>query len=336
MPRLRALVVVVLALALAACSRDRKASGEGNADRATKVKLALNWVPEPEFGGFYAAREGGAYSRAGMEVEILGGGAGVPVMQMVATGQVDFGLAGADDVILARARGLDVTAVFATFQTHPQGIMAHASRDLASLDALFRSGLTLAIEPGIPYASWLRHKYGFEGVKIVPYDGGVARFVTDSSFAQQCYVTSEPIAARQKGIEPKVFLVAESGYDPYGVVVVARRALLDEKPELVRAFVQATTEGWRSYLDDPAPTNAVMGKLNPAMDAATFAAAAEAQRPLIENEETRRQGLGAMSRERWESLARKLVEIAIIEKAPAVDELFRKVSGDVEAKSSGK
>src|SRR6187402_675271 len=58
----------------------------------TKVKLALNWVPEPEFGGFYAAREGGAFAKEKLDVEILGGGAGAPVVQMVAQGQVDFGI----------------------------------------------------------------------------------------------------------------------------------------------------------------------------------------------------------------------------------------------------
>lgn len=330
---LRVFATIAVALLAFGCSRDKssKAAEAERGGKPTPVRLALNWVPEPEFGGFYAARESGAYERAGLDVEILGGGAGVPVVQMVATGKVEFGLAGADDVVLAQARGVDVVAVFATFQTHPQGIMAHASRGLTSLEELFRSGLTLAIEPGIPYASWLRHKYGFDGVKIVPYDGGVARFVTDERFAQQCYVTSEPIAARQKSVEPKVFLVAESGYDPYGVVVVVRRQLLDEKPTLVRSFVAASAQGWRTYLDQPGPTNEVMAKLNPAMDAATFAAASEAQRELIENDETRRLGLGVMKRERWETLARQLVEAKVIERAPEVDRLFHPVAAEVAA-----
>jgi len=42
---------------------------------------------EPEFGGFYAAREDGAYARHAIGIEIQGGGAGVPVLQMVATGR---------------------------------------------------------------------------------------------------------------------------------------------------------------------------------------------------------------------------------------------------------
>ncbi len=129
-------------------------------------------------------------------------------------------------------------------------------------------------------------------MKVVPYDGGVAHFLADPSFGQQCYVTSEPIAARQKGADPKVFLIADSGFNPYATVVITRRELLQKNPGLVKEFVLATREGWRDYLDHPEVTNALLGKLNSALDAATLSAAAEAQRPLIENDDTKQRGLG--------------------------------------------
>ncbi|HKQ70313.1 MAG TPA: ABC transporter substrate-binding protein, partial [Polyangiaceae bacterium] len=260
---------IVLLLAVASCSKKSSTDDAAGAKAAagTKLKLALNWVPEPEFGGFYAARESGAYARQGLQVEVLGGGAGVPVVQMVATGRADFGTVGGDELVTAKARGADVVAVFATFQTSPQGIMVHASRKLGSLREVFRSG-TLAIEPGLAYAAYLKNLFPWEGVTVVPYDGGVAHFLTDPLFGQQCYVTSEPIAARQKGSDPQVFLVAEAGYNPYATVVVTRRELVTQKPEMVAAFVAATTEGWRTYLADPKPTNALLRTLNPSMDAA--------------------------------------------------------------------
>jgi NitT/TauT family transport system substrate-binding protein len=287
--------------------------------RATPVKLALDWVPEPEFGGFYAAREGGAFGRGGLDVEILGGGAGVPVVQMVAAGRADFGVVGADELINARVRGADVIPVFATFQTFPQAIMVHASRGAKTMADVFASG-TLAMDPGVPYAAFLRKKYGFDKIKVVPYDGGVARFVADKEYAQQCFLTAEPLAAARKGADPQVFRIADEGYDPYATVVITRRALWNEKPDLVRAFARASREGWRAYLDDPAATNAVMGKLNGSMDAETFAAAAAAQRPLIETAETRKGKLGMMTRERWETLGKQLVASGVIASAPPVDD----------------
>jgi NitT/TauT family transport system substrate-binding protein len=319
---------VALLVVAGACSRSKEGAKEAAAadaspkqEQRTQVKLALNWVPEPEFGGFYAARESGAFARHGLEVEILGGGAGVPVVQMVATGQVDFGISGADEILTARARGVDVVPLFAVYQTSPQALMAHASRGAKGIKDVLSSG-TVALEPGLPYAAFLKKKYGFDKVKVVPYDGGVARFVADKDFAQQVFITSEPIAAKKQGAQPAVFLVADEGFNPYVAVVITRRELLKQQPERVKSFVSAVREGWRAYLDDPAPANAVMAKLNTTMDLETFAAAAEAQKPLIETDETRARGLGTMSRERWETLGTQLVELGIIEKAPAVDELL--------------
>jgi len=304
------------------CSGDNKPAP---ASSGPKVQLALNWVAEPEFGGFYAARESGAYKQAGFEVDIQAGGAGVPVVQRVAAGQVDYGVIGADELLTARTRGADVIPLFAVYQTSPQAIMVHASLGLANIADTLKSGITLALEPGLPYATYLRKRYGFQNVRVVPYDGGVAHFVADVNFGQQCFVTSEPLAARKKGANPKVLLVADEGYNPYVAVLITRKALFTEKPEQVKAMIAATREGWRAYLADPAPTNAVMAKLNPAMDLETFAAAAEAQKPLIETAETTQKGLGTMSRERWDLLARQLVELAVIDRAPPLDDYLLKL-----------
>ncbi|AKT39203.1 ABC transporter substrate-binding protein [Chondromyces crocatus] len=307
-----------LLLTHTACSRGSGAPAPGG---KTQVKFALNWVPEPEFGGFYAARESGAFAREGLEVELLGGGPGSPVVQMVATGQAEFGVAGADEILMARARGADVLPVFATFQTFPQCIMTHPERPVKSLAEVFAGG-TIAIEPGVPYAGWLKKKFGFDKVKVVPYDGGVAQFVASKEFAQQCFVFSEPLAARRKGVEPHVFLVADEGFNPYAAVVITRAALWKEKPDLVRALRRAAQAGWRAYLDDPKPANAAMGKLNTSMDAETFAAAADAQRSLVETSEAKEKGLGVMTRARWETLGNQLVEIGVLDKAPDLDALL--------------
>jgi NitT/TauT family transport system substrate-binding protein len=323
----------VAALALPTrCSRSPAPSGEGPAAGATglppspsapptastPLTLALDWVPDPEFGGFYAAREGGAFARHGLDVTIQGGGAGVPVLQMVATGRAQLGVVGADEVITARVRGADVVPIFAAFQTSPQGIMTHASRGAKTLADVLRSG-TLAIEPGLPYAAFLKKKYGAFAATVVPYDGGVARFMVDRNLSQQCFVTSEPLAAKRKGGDPQVFLIADEGYAPYVGVVVVGRAFYSAHPEQVRAFVEAAREGWRSYLDSPGPVDALLTRLNPSLDAAMVAEAAAAEKPLVESDVTRARGLGAMTRERWDTLGKQLADLGVVDHAPAVD-----------------
>lgn len=282
----------------------------------TKATIALNWVPEPEFGGIYQALLDGTYAKNGLDVDIRPGGAGAPTWQRVASGQVPFAVASADEVVIARANGADVVAIFTIYQTCPQGIMVHAERGLDSLQAVFNAGGTLALEVGLPYGRFLEKKYGFGKVRRVPYTGGIANFMADKNFAQQCFVFAEPILARRQGANPKVFLIAESGYNPYTGVVIARKKFIDDNPAAVMAMVRSLETGWTQYLLDPRAANAEMGKLNPAMDEETFALGADAQKPLVEMEHDDPRPLGQMRLERWETLVRQLRELDVIDTSP--------------------
>ena len=279
-----------------------------------KLALALNWKAEPEFGGLFEALRIGAFESRGIDVSITGG-PGAPVVQMVESGQVAFGVAAADEVVLARDRGTDIVAVFATYQTNPQGIMVHASRKLASLAELFAAGGTLAVEPGLPYVKWFQKHYDLSRMKIVPYGYSIAPFLLDPMLAQQVFVTAEPIQARRQGADPQVFLIADSGFDPYAAVYITSGKRLRSEPARVAALAAALRDGWRGYLEDPAPANMLMGAKNPEMDAETFRLAAAAQKPLVETEFTKQHGLGVMSLERWAELASQLRELGLVDHA---------------------
>jgi NitT/TauT family transport system substrate-binding protein len=311
---------LALAVALGLGCGDAQQKPAANAPAATKqqpesVRIALNWKPEPEFGGLYEAQRAGEFAKRRLAVEITGG-PGAPVVQMVEAGQVEFGFAAADEVVVARDRGSDVVAVFATYQTNPQGIMVHASRGLSSLRDLFAAGGTLAVEPGLAYVKHFEKEFDLSKMTIVPYGYSIAPFLTDPQMAQQVFVTAEPIAAKRQGADPQVFLIAETGFDPYAAVVIASGATVREHGERVGKLVGALREGWRGYLDDSGPANAAMGELNHEMDADTFRLAADAQKPLIEDDFARQRGIGAMSAERWTTLAGQLRALAIVDKDP--------------------
>ena len=286
------------------------------------MKLALNWKPEPEFGGFYTA----PYSTHGLDVDILPGGAGTPTVQMVGAGSVDFGIVSADEIVLARSHGNDVVALFAVFQDNPAGIMVHASRNLASIGDVLKGG-TIGLQSGLPFARLLERQYGFSHVKVVPSpNGDLTSFLNDEMFAQQCYVTAEPIAARRKGVAVKVFAISDIGYNPYATVLATSGEWLRKNPDAAKALVAAVREGWRTYLDDPRAANQQMNKLNPSMDAETFAEVAQVQKPFIETAATRRDGLGTMSKERWETLIGQFKELGDISQTIPAEECFRAIS----------
>jgi len=288
-----------------------------------KLKLALNWKAEPQFGGFYAAQLSGEFKKRGLEVEILEGGSGTPTVQMLGANKVDFAIVSAEEIIVAQDRGSHIQALFATYQTNPQAIMTHAERNFKSLKEVFESEGVLSIQSGLSYAQYLMKKYPQPKAKIVPYLGGVSNFTKDPKYSQQCFFTSEPLLAEKSGLKVKTFLVSEEGFNPYTTVVAANAETLKKDPKTAKALVEAVRAGWQEYLKNPEPTNKLMAGINKAMDAETFTKSAAAQKPLIETDETKQKGLGSMSSERWQSLISQLKELKIIKKDLKPQDLYQ-------------
>jgi NitT/TauT family transport system substrate-binding protein len=317
------LLMVVLFASVAACSDQTTTK---SADGTFKTKIQLNWQPEPQFGGFYAAQQAGIYRKHGLDVEVAPGGPNITTSQMVGAGKVDFAVVSADQLVMSRRNGDDVVALFAVYQTNPQGLLTHASRGFTEIGDIFKNPGKVAMQSGLPYTTFLENKYGFDKVEIVPSPGNsLAVFQNDPNYTQQCFVTSEPLSAKKMGLDVKAFLIADAGYNPYTTVLVTRGEVWKNNPELVKKVVAAVREGWQGYLADPKATNEAMHKLNPSMDMETFAASADVQKPLIETDETKKNGLGSMTKDRWATLGKQLVELKVIDAAPAPESCFVEV-----------
>lgn len=306
MKRLTLLFVLSM---LAACGHDVPSTTPG-------VRIALNWFPEHEHGGYYAALAGGVYASAGVAVQLLPGGPGAPVIARVANGDVEFGVLNADDVVQARAAGAPLVAVFAPIQTNPWCVMVHRSSGVERLADL--RDVTLAMQVAGAQYQFLRRHVPLTGVTVVPYTGSIAAFLLDPHMAQQAYVFSEPILAAAKGGDPRCLLLADLGFDPYGSVLVTREDRIAGARDLVRRVVEASAAGWRQYLADPTAANASILAVNPEIGAETLAAGAKALRPLVETGAA----VGSMTRERWAALIGQLREVEAIEKVPAAETCF--------------
>ncbi len=279
------------------------------------VDLILNWVPEPEFGGFYAAKELGFFEEKGLKVNIIPGAAGTPTIQMLATGKAQFVITSGSELIMARAKGADVVAVYNVFETSPMGIMTHAGAGYKTLEDLLKSEGILSIQRGLAFADFLEKKYGFGKLKIVPYAGGVSNFLRDQNFSQQGFIFSEPVIAKKMGANPKFFLLADSGYNPYVEILAVQNKSLKDSPELVKSFVEAVKMGWLAYNQNPVKINEIMSKLNPAMDLESMNEGAQNQKKLIGN--------GLMTNERWKEQIDFLIENKSISKSLKPESLFK-------------
>ena len=99
----------------------------------------------------------------------------------------------------------------------------------------------------------------------MPVDYGMSRFLADKEFIQQCFITSEPYYIRKEGANPKTLLIADSGYDPYRVMYTSK-TFAQKNTDVVKAFVEASVKGWKSYIAGPRDkANEVIAKRNPKM-----------------------------------------------------------------------
>ena len=299
---------ILLCLLLMSCGQPENPDQTG-AD-SVRVRLALNWFPEAEHGGFYAALVHGYYQKQGLQVEILGGGPDAPVIQRVATDAVEFGVTNADDVLITRAQQVPVVALMAPYQINPRCIMVHADAGISRIADI--RDITLALSQRPAFSHYLRKKFTFEGVKIVPYPGNVTQFLMNRDFAQQAYIFSEPFVARSKGGDPHSLLVADIGFNPYASVLITTEEAIAEQTDIVAAMVRASVAGWNHYLRDPDQTNRHIHQLNPEMGMDILAYGAQESQPLILDATARAQGTGHMSTERWETLLQQLIEADLI------------------------
>ncbi len=286
----------------------------------TKLRFALNWKPEPEFGGFFLGQQEGFFKNK--DVELIEGGSSTPTPQLVASGKVEFAIVGADELLLNRERGGDLVALFSVYETSPLSLIFRKSKGFKSIEDILSSSSTLLWQTGAPFAIHLKRKYKNFKVKEAPYKGGVGFLVQSDNYVQQGFVFSEPILAEKMGVSVQAILVAESGFNPYVAVVAARKRFVLENSALVKQFVEEMTQAWIQYLENPEKTNAYMHKLNPAMDLETFSKAAKAQEPLVKGRQNNYSKLGKMELSRWVSTQDQLVETGILKKKLPLEDVI--------------
>ncbi|WP_420227546.1 ABC transporter substrate-binding protein [Pigmentiphaga litoralis] len=153
-----------------------------------------------------------------------------------------------------------------------------------------------------------------------PYTFSVQPFLVDKQSATQGYLASEPYTIEQQTRQkPTVFLLGEYGYPPYAQTLVTTRSALTAKRDALQRFVQASAEGWKSYLANPAAGNALILKDNPQMTPALldYGVKALKQAKLVDGGDAAKRGLLTMTDARWKATYDFMVKEKLL--APSVD-----------------
>lgn len=285
--------------------------------QSTRFVFLTNWLAQAEHGGFYQASAEGLYKQQGLDVEIRMGGPQVNVMQLLLAGQADAVMGYDLQVIKGLEQGLPLITIGATFQKDPVVLIAHPPAK--SLQDLRSRNLLIGQASETTFWPWAKAKYGYTDAQKRPYAFSVQPFLVDKNVVQQGYATSEPFSIEKAGIKPVVFLLADEGYPPYAQTIIVLTKTLKERPEVLKKFLQATAEGYKRYLGNPAPGNALIRRANPEMEEAllAFGVARMKQYALVTGGDAKTQGILTMTDARWKQTFDFMVDAGMVK--PALD-----------------
>src|SRR6201981_188357 len=275
----------------------------GYATAVEAVSFGTDWKAEAEHGGHYRGIATGIYQRHGLEVTLRQGGPQVNHAQLLAAGRLDFNLAPNSFGPLNFVReNIPMVAGAAIFQKDPSVLIANPAQGYDTLSALKGKPIMIGSDTRITSWVFLKGKFGYTDDQIRPYTFSVAPFLADPKAVQQCILRGEPFTIEAQGVNPVVMLLADAGYSSYGSLIQTSAKLVHEKPDLVQRFVDASIEGWYSYLyGDPSPANALIKQDNPEMtdDVLAYARAKIKEHGIVDSGETETGGIGAMREARW-------------------------------------
>ena len=313
------LLVVIALVGLTGCGKKKEPAPVGSA-ALVKVKFQTDWFPQPEHGGYYQALAKGYYAAEGLDVEILPGGPNAQVMATVATGRAELGMTNGDDVIVAVARGVPIKMVGAEMQRDPQGILFHAEHPLRELKDL--QGKTLMAGAGSTWIQVMQKKMSIQ-FNLIPLVGDLARFMNNTEFVQQCFVTNEPFFARQRGANVGALLIASDNYEPYRVIFAGNEFLANH-PDIVGKFVRASIKGWVDYLaGDPAPANKLLAAKRTDLSPEFMAYSIKAMNDykLVSGDAQKGVSVGQLTTARLEKQIKLLQEVGVLDKPIAVSDV---------------
>jgi NitT/TauT family transport system substrate-binding protein len=286
-----------------------------HAQQPVKLTMGTNWKAQGEHGGYYQAVATGIYAKHGLDVTIRMGGPQVNNLQMLVAGVIDFNM-GSDsfnglNFVKNNIPGVVVASVF---QKDPRVLLAHPGQGNDSLAALKGKPILIAAASRNNYWLFLRAKYGYTDDQIRPYTFNMAPWLVDKTAIQQGFLTSEPLKAVKAGVQPVVHLLADNGYVSYATTLETTQKLVQEKPDVVQRFVNATLEGWYSYLyGDRTQANALIQKDNPEMDneQLAYSHAKMKEYGIVDSGDALKLGIGAMTDARWREFADTMIKAGV-------------------------
>lgn len=273
------------------------------------VTVTTTWYAQAEHGGLYAAKAAGIYEKHGLDVTIDMGGPQVNNVQLLMGGKTDFSMGYALQSLNAVKEDIPLVTVAAWFQKDPQSLVVHEGVGNDSLADLAGKGIRIPTAGRVAYWPWMKAQYGFSDEQLRPYDYSFGPFIADQEAIQQGYVTNDGYFLAKENVQAKSLLLADYGWDAYACTLDTTAETLEKNPDVVKAMVEATAEGWAAYFADPAPANALIKEANPEMadELLAYSTAKMQEEGILLSGDAANGQYGIMTTARWKGFFEDMV-----------------------------
>jgi ABC-type nitrate/sulfonate/bicarbonate transport system substrate-binding protein len=231
------LLVIVSLLDLQGCAKKP----------SSQVNIRLKWLNQAQFAGFYYAKEAGIYAEKGLTVTLHPGGIDYPAIQMVASGSDHFGVTGADQILIAREKGIPVVAIACIYRKSPFVLFALKESTIQRVEDFpgKKIGIKLGGNEELTYRAMM-NAAGISStlVQEIPIKFDITPLLSKQVDVWPGYSINEPITAEEKGFPVNLIWPSDYGIHLYADVLFTTEEMLRTQPEIVKAVVQATLEGW--------------------------------------------------------------------------------------------
>lgn len=323
----RTLLLLLLSMVLiVGCSQESSSQkGEVKGENTkNSVSIFLDWTPNTNHTGLYVAKEKGFYDEVGLDVEILLPGE-VSAEQLVATDRGEFGISFQTEVTQARAQDLPIVSIGAIIQHETSGYASPVEKGIKSpkdFNGKVYGAYGSLLEESMIDLVMSRDGAEMEDVEIVQLGN------SDFFMATQNEIDFVSIFYAWTGIEAEIRdvelnFIQKKDYaeelDTYSPVIITSEKMMNENPEVVRAFMDATVKGYEFAIENPSEAAEILINAEPDLDPELVKRSQEWLSPRYQDDAEK---WGIQELERWQTFADFMYENGIIEKEIDAKEAF--------------
>ena len=326
----RLLVIFAVLIAVGGCAPIEAAVGRLSQAKPTtttppltEVTVAMGYIPNIQFAPFFIADKKGYFASEGLKVN-YDWGLEIDGVKLVGANQIDFAIAGGDQVIQARAQGIPIVYVANWYNAFPIEIISLKDKNISKPQDLIGKKVGMPCLCGATYTAWrsLLYTQKIDPASVNVQDIGftqVQALTQGTVDAVGVYANNEPVQLTLAGKEINEIKTWEYT-QLIGNGVATNEDTIKNRPDLVRRFVRALDKGIADSIANPQDALDISVEVLPEAGGSSLKTSEAVLNASISLWKAQR--VGVTKTEDWQAMEKFMLDAGFIQKGIDVSKAF--------------